>query len=965
MRIWSIDSSELLYDFKLDSQISGLSTNNEDLILVSTLNGSIGTIDIQNKLYKSLIRSHTDSIISIDYNSAKRCFLSLSLDLTLRIWDCRNKMSQCYEFQCLDLQPLVMKSYHLNHYVLVGFKGGLVRLFDIHNYIFVKELTEAESDILAISISSDDQFFLVAEAAGIIYIYDGQTEFRRRLLVEYDPDSFQLDIDYYCDSMIVSKSPYSLLLFSTNTWDIKQKVNVPDEIKKARFSYLKDKLIVLTKTGKLKFCLASFYKSEYIKDFGCLHDGGVSDFQVSLNCAYIFTIGLVDNSVKVWDYNFRGNLVPAFQCFSVNESPEYLCISNDEQGLVFTAGGNIINTWMFKANFDDMKLKAYAEDIEKREKELLDIEQMAPIIHPVQPRASIDRLDVGVNVKHLRTDAGHIVGEIYDNLDERDDGRSKQAIMASDTTRLPHTSDRNRSVRFDDGVIGIDGDKMKRDRDFINQEYEAVHRQSPDTQSKPHKNNQTEDMPEDWQSNIKDDYDNYTHEMIKAEHVYGCQGMDTCSLKWDQKNELYLLTCSNKIVANHFDEDETQVVLENVFIDNIKKLAISTNSKYIVSTMDAARNEPSSGFSVYDGMTLTRLNSSRLNSAERILVAEISHKEDHLLLIFKPFDNEYTYIQVWEMLNNKKLVESAINDSIMAAKWNRYGIHFNEFVTVSSSKVYFWRLTRNSTLQYQVITVNDQGGKVDKDYSSMAFIELSDKQRSCLVILGTTHGSLLFIDARSAIVLGFINSVISEPVAIIECNNHVVNISAKSPNIYSFFLPEESHKSISDFMRAFESTPQIMSLDGRVGSIHFPEGSSGTEGLATTSAGSVWYLNYKDRLTLKLKSWHWHQKKMLCMAYNPGIKKTFTAAADFTIKVWSVEKSEEEVEFFVPNKGCMCMSSSSDTLACGFTDGSLRYTFIYQILRTSRQHGARRYIHRQLCGSFGQVHDQWHEYTSG
>lgn len=906
VRVWSIDSSELLYDFKLDSQVSGIAANKDDLILVSTLNGSVGTIDIQNKLYRSLIRSHTGKIIAIDYNSAKRSCLSLSLDLTLRVWDCRNKMSQCYEFQCLDLQPTTLASYHLNHYVLVGFKNGVVRLFDIHNYVFAKELTDAESDILAISVSSDDQFFLVAESAGSIYIYDGQAEFRRRLLVEFEPEGFQLDIDYYCDSMVVSKNACSLLLFSTNTWEIKQKIIVGDEVQKARFSYLKDKLLVLTKTGKLKFYLASYHKTEYIKDFGCLHDGGVADFQVSLNCAYIFTIGLVDNCVKVWDYNFRGNLVPAFQCFSVNESPSFICLSNDEQGLVFTASGSVINTWMFKASFDDMKLKAHAEEIEKREQHLLDLEQMAPIKHPVQPRSSIDDLASEVTTKRLRTDGGHIVGEIYRNEDRLEDRQIAKDVDASASTRLPATTDRLKSVRFDG--VKDDVDAMIDDRKA----------------DKTEKSVKASDDRKSGQNGLKQDYDQYSHEMVRVEHVYGCQGMDQACLRWDRKNELYLLTCSNKIVANHFDEDETQLVLDNVFLDNMKKVAVSSNSKYVVAAMDAARNEPSSGFSVYDGRTLTRLHSSRLNSAERISVVEISQKEDHLLLVFKPFDTDYAYIQVWELLNNKRLVESALNDNIVAAKWNPFGIHFNEFVTISSSRVYFWRLTRNSTLQYQSITVNDQGGRIDKDYSAMAFMELGDKQRSCLVMLATTHGSLLFIDARSAVLLGYINSVISEPISTIESNAEVVNVSGSSTNVYSFFVPEKSHKSIADFMAVFEAAPQIMSLDGKVGCIHFPTDAGGTEGLATTSAGSVWYLNYKDRLTLKLKSWHWYQKKVLCMAFNPESRKAFTAAADFSVKVWSETKNEEEVEFFVPNKGCLCMSTSGDTLVCGFTDGSLR-----------------------------------------
>jgi WD40 repeat protein len=920
VRIWTIDSSELLFDFMLDSQVTGLSVNQEDLILVSTLNGSVGSIDIQNKLYKSLVRSHTDSITSVDYNSTKRLFVSVGLDQTIRLWDCRNKMSQCYEFQCLDLQPLVMKSYHLHHFILVGFKGGLVRLFDIHNNVFVKELTEAETDILSICLSPDDQFFVVAEAAGTLYIYDGQTEFRRRLLVEYEAPNFCLDIDYYCQSMIVSKNPFSLYLFSTNTWDIKQKVNVGEEILKAKFSYLKDKLLILTKTGKLRFYLASYYEVEFLKDFGCLHDGGVADFEVSLNCAYIFTIGLIDNSIKVWDYHFRGNLVPAFQCFSVNESPEFLKISNDEQGFVFTAGGNIINTWMFKNSFEDMKLKAHAEEIQKREHKLLELEQMEPIKHPVQIMQSTDTLTGGVAPKMLQDEYGHIVGDIYKNVSDQKELQKVDMGGGTATTRLPSSTDRPKNVRFQETHLTLDEEKQKRDRDFIDQEFEAITNPQKTDTSRALVPTQTEAAS----LKGKEDYDKFAHEMIRPEHIYGCQGMERGSLRWDSKHEYYVLTCSNKIVANYFNEEETQVVLDNVFMDNIKNLTLSSHSKYLVATMDTTRNEPSSGFSVYDGKSHTRLHSTRINSAEKILVSEISQKEDHLLLVFKPFETEYSFIQVWDILNNKRIVESAINDSLTAGKWNPYGIHLNEFVTISASKLYFWRLSRNSTLQYQTIIVNDQGGRVDKEYTAIAFYELSDQFKSIIIILGTSHGGLIFVDARSAVVLGFINSALNEHISIIECNKMVVNVSCKSPNIYSFFIPEESHKNMAKFMSVFETSPQIMSLDGKIGCINFPESSSGMEGLATTSAGSVWYLNWKDRLTIKLKSWHWYQKKLLCMEYNPGQNKIFTSAADFTIKAFSQTKNEEEVEFFVPNKGCLSMATSEDTLVCGFTDGTLR-----------------------------------------
>lgn len=891
--------------------------------MVSTLNGSVGSINIQHKLYKSLVRSHTDSITGLDYNATKRVLLSLGLDQTIRLWDCRNKMSQCYEFQCLDVQPIVIASYHLNHYVLVGFKGGLVRLFDIHSNIFVKEFTESESDILAIKISHDDQFFVVAESTGNLFIYDGQGEFRRRLLVEFEVENFCIDIDYYCQSMVVSKNPFSLMLFSTNTWDIKQKIAVGEEILKAKFSYLKDKLLILTKSGKLRFYMASYYEVAFLKDFGCLHDGGVADFEISLNCAYVFTIGRIDGNVKVWDYHFRGNLVPAFQCFSVNESPEFLKLSNDDQGLVFTAAGNSINTWMFKGSFEDMKLKAHAEEIQKREHTLLDLEKMQPIKHSPAIERTCDTLTGGVAPKRLHDQDGHIVGEVYPNLAEPMQPLKPDLIADTSTTRLP-TTDRPKNVRFQEAFIAVDEEKQKRYKDFIEQEYEAA--------INPPKPQSASGLvqtpgPGDSATQIakgREDYDKYTHEMVKPEYIYGLQGMERGSLRWDAKNECYLVTCSNKIVANFFNEEETQVVLENVFMDNIKNITLSSNSKYIVATMDAARSEPSSGFSVYDGRTQTRLHSTRINSAEKMIVSEISQKEDHLLLVFKSFDTDYSYIQVWDILNNKRMVESAINDVMVAGKWNPYGIHLNEFVTISESKIYFWRLTRNNTLQYQTIVVNDQGGRVDKQYTTLAFFELADPLKSIIIMLGTSHGSLIFVDARSAVVLGYINSALNEHIVAIECNIAVVNISGKSPNIYSFFIPEENHKSIAKFLSTFESSPQILSLDGKIGCIHFPNASSGTEGLATTSAGSVWYLNWKDRLTIKLKGWHWFQKKLLCMEYNQEHGKVFTAAADYTVKVFNQTKNEEEVEFFVPNKGCLCMTSSGDTLACGFTDGSLR-----------------------------------------
>jgi WD40 repeat protein len=97
---------------------------------------------------------------------------------------------------------------------------------------------------------------------------------------------------------------------------------------------------VLTKRGKMKFFHASHDKVQFLRDFGSLHEGGIRDFTISLNCGYCFTVGAKDNKVKVWDYNFRGDLTPSSQAFTVNEPIEALELSNDDTCLVFTVTAN-------------------------------------------------------------------------------------------------------------------------------------------------------------------------------------------------------------------------------------------------------------------------------------------------------------------------------------------------------------------------------------------------------------------------------------------------------------------------------------------------------------------------------------------------------------------------------------------------------------------------------------------------
>lgn len=56
-------------------------------VCCGTMNGSLGILDKSNQKYRTLIRSHTRSIISMDFHVPKKQIVTVSTDNTIRLWD--------------------------------------------------------------------------------------------------------------------------------------------------------------------------------------------------------------------------------------------------------------------------------------------------------------------------------------------------------------------------------------------------------------------------------------------------------------------------------------------------------------------------------------------------------------------------------------------------------------------------------------------------------------------------------------------------------------------------------------------------------------------------------------------------------------------------------------------------------------------------------------------------------------
>lgn len=88
LRVWPHDFSEFYMEVKLEGTVCSTDISPDGLrVICGTKNGGLGMLDKSNQKYRTLMRAHTDSILSLDFHLAKRCIVTVSKDKTIRLWD--------------------------------------------------------------------------------------------------------------------------------------------------------------------------------------------------------------------------------------------------------------------------------------------------------------------------------------------------------------------------------------------------------------------------------------------------------------------------------------------------------------------------------------------------------------------------------------------------------------------------------------------------------------------------------------------------------------------------------------------------------------------------------------------------------------------------------------------------------------------------------------------------------------
>lgn len=127
-----MDFSEYILEANNDGVVTSL-TLSEDASQVAcgTSTGVLSILDLTSNNYRTIVRAHTENVQQIIFHSYSQNMITLSNDLTIRLWD-PEKLEQTYEFsypnndRCLCLAP---NPHGL--FFAAGFQSGVLRIFDI------------------------------------------------------------------------------------------------------------------------------------------------------------------------------------------------------------------------------------------------------------------------------------------------------------------------------------------------------------------------------------------------------------------------------------------------------------------------------------------------------------------------------------------------------------------------------------------------------------------------------------------------------------------------------------------------------------------------------------------------------------------------------------------------------------------------------------------------------------------
>lgn len=401
LRVWPLDFSEFAMEAKHEGTVCAVDISADGLrVVCGTLYGSLGVLDKSNQRYRTLIRAHTNEILSMDFHLALKNIITVSKDATIRLWDLVN-FEQVIEFSSPLEQPLCVAAHPTLPLFSCGFVTGTMRVFDIEKTCVASDFTQFDKPIRALAYSPTGELLVTCCEDGSFAIHNARRQHlpTKMVSIAFPPQSVhvafspviarakmnlnkseihleeqsdELDMDMsdrnqdehdnwsgnqenqqpqtFYESLFAVMGEYgnSVMIYSSDSAVLKHHIQVGIVVKSFQFSKNGREIIIVTKDQRIRFYSLTRFEGNYMKELQTVHRGAVTATDLSSNGGFMLSGG-EDNLIKIWDYDAQTTTPSHFQAFIGHTFPVVNALFNPwDNNMVFSAGQNDgIFIWQF------------------------------------------------------------------------------------------------------------------------------------------------------------------------------------------------------------------------------------------------------------------------------------------------------------------------------------------------------------------------------------------------------------------------------------------------------------------------------------------------------------------------------------------------------------------------------------------------------------------------------------------
>ena len=129
------------------------------------IQGNLGVLDVSARTYSTLMRSHTNKILAMSFDSSHRYLATVSADESIRVWDL-DTLAQLFDFQAPGEVPCAIAYHPQEKCFACGFMSGSVRVFDVGSTNLLAEHNKHSGQVTGLLFTPNAEFMHSAGALG-------------------------------------------------------------------------------------------------------------------------------------------------------------------------------------------------------------------------------------------------------------------------------------------------------------------------------------------------------------------------------------------------------------------------------------------------------------------------------------------------------------------------------------------------------------------------------------------------------------------------------------------------------------------------------------------------------------------------------------------------------------------------------------------------------------------------------